>query len=100
MNTEFKVASSLQGLARRLIENNTLDQKAAEAACVQSNKKNKTLLSWLINNKSADPAALANIAADEYCIPIIDIDAFDLGVAPVSLLSEALIEKNRVLPLQ
>jgi len=99
MNTELKITSNLNGLARRLVAENVIDAAAAEAACVQSNKKNQTLLGWLIKNNSADPAALAAVAADEYGIPLIDITAFDLSLAPVSLVNEALIEKHQALPL-
>ena len=99
MNTELKVTSNLNGLARRLVAENVMDAAAAESACVQSNKKNQTLLGWLIKNKSTDPAALAAAAAEEYGIPLIDITAFDLSLAPISLVSEALIEKHQALPL-
>ena len=99
MNTEFKVTSNLNGLARRLVGSNLLDEASAENACVQANKKNKTLLAWLIKNNSADPASLASAAAEEYGIPLIDISAFDLSQAPLSLVSEALIDKHQALPL-
>ncbi len=99
MNTELKVASNLQGLARRLVAESVLDQSAAENACVQSNKKNKTLLAWLIKNKAGEPQKLATAAAEEYGIPLIDIRSFDLSQAPVSLLSESLIDKHQALPL-
>jgi type IV pilus assembly protein PilB len=84
MNTEFKVTSNLNGLARRLVMEDVLDEAAAENACVQSNKKNKTLLGWLIKNEYAKADSLAAIAADEYGIPLIDISAFNLSQAPVS----------------
>ena len=99
MNTELKVTSNLHGLARRLVADEIMDAAAAENACVQSNKKNKTLLAWLIKNKAANSADLAAAAADEYGIPLIDISAFDLSQAPVSLVSEALIDKHQALPL-
>lgn len=99
MNTELKPNDNLQGLARRLVAENILDQAAAENACVQSNKKNKTLLGWLITNQAADPAQLVSAASDEYGIPLVDIRSVDLGLAPVGLLSESLIEKHQVLPL-
>ena len=99
MNTELKVSSNLSGLARRLVGENILDEATASHACAQSNKKNKTLLAWLIKNHSADPTALAAAAAEEFGIPLIDISAFDLSQAPLSLVSEALIEKHEALPL-
>jgi type IV pilus assembly protein PilB len=82
-----------------LVAENILDQDAAENACVQSSKKNKTLLAWLVKTNAADPETLAGAAAEEYGIPLIDIRAFDLSMAPISLLSESLIEKHQSLPL-
>jgi type IV pilus assembly protein PilB len=99
MNTEFKVTSNLNGLARRLVVSNILNEASAENACVESAKKNKTLLAWLIKNKAADSALLASAAAEEYGIPLIDISAFDLSQSPISLVSEALIDKHQALPL-
>jgi type IV pilus assembly protein PilB len=99
MNTEFKVTSNLHGLARRLVSEDILDATAAENACAESNKKNKTLLGWLIKNKAANVSVLAAAAAEEYGIPLIDIAAFDLSQAPISLVSETLIEKHKALPL-
>jgi type IV pilus assembly protein PilB len=99
MNTELKVTSNLNGLARRLVMDDVLDEATAENACAQSNKKNKTLLGWLIKNEAAKADMFAAIAADEYGIPLIDISAFNLSQAPVSLVSEALIEKHQALPL-
>ena len=99
MNTEFKVTSNLHGLALRLVADEVLDAAEAEHAVVQSNKKNKTLLAWLIKNNAANSSDLAAAAADEYGIPLIDITTFDLSQAPVSLVSEALIDKHQALPL-
>jgi type IV pilus assembly protein PilB len=99
MNTEFKVTSNLQGLARRLVSDDILDEASAENACVQSSKKNTTLLSWLIKSKAANARDIATAASEEYGIPLIDIRSFDLSQAPISLVSEALIEKHMALPL-
>ena len=99
MNTELKVTSNLHGLARRLIADGIIEERAAEAAYAESTRKNKTLLAWLIKTNAAGSDLLAAAAADEYGIPLIDIRAFDLSQAPLSLVSETLIEKHQVLPL-
>ncbi len=99
MNTELKVSSKLNGLARRLVEDDILDQARVEDACAQASSKNKSLLSWLIKTEGADPGQLAAAAANEFGIPLIDIRAFDLSQAPISLVSETLIEKHQALPL-
>ncbi|NCF63975.1 MAG: type IV-A pilus assembly ATPase PilB [Gammaproteobacteria bacterium] len=89
----------MQGLARRLVSDDILDEASAENACVQSSKKNTTLLSWLIKSKAANARDIATAASEEYGIPLIDIRSFDLSQAPISLVSEALIEKHMALPL-
>jgi type IV pilus assembly protein PilB len=98
MNTELKVASPLNGLARRLVGSGVLEAQA-ENACTKANKTGKSLLSYLLKESLAEPLALAEAAAAEYGIPLIDINAFDLSVAPLSLVSEVLIEKHTALPL-
>ena len=63
MNTEVKVTSNLNGLARRLVGEGILDEVVAEEACSKSNTKNKTLLKWLIGSEMANPADLAAAAS-------------------------------------
>jgi type IV pilus assembly protein PilB len=99
MSTELKATSNLTGFARRLVDDNLLDEAAVEEACRQAAKKNKTLLAWLIKSGQGDPTGLATAAADEYGIPLVDVYAFDLSQAPISLVSESLIEKHQALPL-
>ena len=100
MSTELKVASTINDLARRLVESHILNPAQAANACAQASRKNQSLLGWLIQNGAAPPAQLAAAAAEEYGVPLIDIRAFDLSQVPLSLVSEALIEKHQALPLQ
>jgi type IV pilus assembly protein PilB len=100
MSTELKVASTTNDLARRLVESHILDPAQAANACAQASRKNQSLLGWLIQNGEAPAAQLAAAASEEYGVPLIDIRAFDLSQAPLSLVSEALIEKHQALPLQ
>jgi len=99
MNTELKVTGNLHGLARRLVAEDIVDPATVESALAQSGKKNKTLLAALIANRAANADQLAMAAAEEYGIPLIDIRAFDLSQAPLSLVSETLIDKHQALPL-
>ena len=99
MNTELKVASPLNGLARRLVGDGVLSEEQATKACQEANKNSKSLLSHLLQHQQAPPTALAQAASTEYGIPLIDVNAFDLSVAPLSLVNEALIEKHNALPL-
>lgn len=99
MNTELKATSQLHGFARRLVAEGLMEEQTALDASINAGKKGNTILAWMIKNNSLDPEALINAASIEYGVPIIDIRAVDLSIAPMSLVDEALIEKHRALPL-
>ena len=99
MNTELKATSQLHGFARRLVAEGLMEETAAINAGRDAAKKGKTILAWLIKDKSVDSEALTIAASVEYGVPIIDIRAIDLSIAPVSLVNERLIEKHRAFPL-
>jgi type IV pilus assembly protein PilB len=99
MNTELKATSQLHGFARRLVAEGLMEEQAAVSAGVEAHKSGLTILAWLIKQKVVDPQALTIAASVEYGIPIIDIRAIDLSIAPISLVNERLIEKHRAFPL-
>jgi type IV pilus assembly protein PilB len=99
MNTELKATSQLHGFARRLVAEGLMEEQAAINAGKEASKSGKTILAWLIKQKQVDPEALTNAASVEYGVPIIDIRAIDLGIAPISLVNERLIEKHQAFPL-
>ncbi len=99
MNTELKANSKLHGFARRLVAEGLMEEQAAIEAGIEANKHGVTVLAWMIRNKSLDPEALVNAASVEYGVPIIDIRAVDLSIAPLSLVDENLIQKHNTFPL-
>ncbi len=99
MSSELKVSSNLHGLAHRLVGEGIMDEISAEEARLEANRNNTTLLSSLIKSEKFNPADLAAAAADEYGIPLINVQSFDLSLAPLGLISESLMEKHQALPL-
>ncbi len=99
MNTELKATNQLHGFARRLVAEGLMEEQVARDASVNAGEKGLTILAWMIKNQSIDPQVLINAASVEYGVPIIDINAVDLSIAPVSLIDERLIEKHRAFPL-
>ena len=99
MNTELKVSNHLHGFARRLVSEGLMDEQTALEAVDSAGKKGSTILAWVIKENGVDPEVLAAAASLEYGVPLIDVAAFDLKVAPISLVDERLIEKHRALPL-
>ena len=86
MNTELKVSNHLHGFARRLVAEGLMEEKAALEAVDLAGKKGNTILAWTIRENGVDPDLLAAAASIEYGVPIIDINSFDLGAAPISLV--------------
>ncbi len=99
MSTELKVSSHLHGFARRLVSEGLLEEQAALDAVESATKKGSTILAWMIREDGLDPELLASAASVEYGVPLIDANAFDLSIAPLSLVDERLIHKHRALPL-
>ena len=95
MNTELKATNQLHGFARRLVAEGLMEEQVARDASINAGKKGLTILAFMIKNLSLDPQVLITAASVEYGVPIIDIRAVDLSIAPVSLVDERLIEKHR-----
>ena len=91
--------TSLSGLAKRLVLDNIISEESAIKA-VESAKKEKTLLvSYLVQNKLANPTAIAQSASMEFGIPIFDLRSIDPDVIPRELIQEKLIRQHHILPL-
>ena len=91
--------TSLSGLAKRLVLDDIISEEVAISA-VEAAKKEKTLLvSHLVQNKLADPSAIAQSASMEFGIPIFDLRSIDPDVMPKELIKENLIRQHHILPL-
>ena len=99
MNTELKVSNHLHGFARRLVAEGLIEEQAALEAVDLAGKNGSTILAWMIQENGVDSGVLAATASVEYGVPVLDVAAFDMTVAPVSLVDENLIQKHRALPL-
>ena len=99
MNTERIVSGQLRGFARRLVADGLIEEQVALEASAEASKNGQNILSWMIEKELVDPKSLAAAAAVEYGTPLLDIAAVDLSHAPLSLVSETLIEKHMALPL-
>ena len=87
MNTQLKITSDLNGLARRLVIEASW-MKHGRQRLHESNRKQDTP-QLAHQDQDADPCS-RSAASDEYGIPMIDVAVRSPG--PISLVSEALIE--------
>ncbi|HEY9201977.1 MAG TPA: type IV-A pilus assembly ATPase PilB [Gammaproteobacteria bacterium] len=91
--------AKLSGLTRRLVLDGLLDEGAALEAQAESKKEKLNLSQYLVSKKLIAARKLATIAADEFGLPLIDLDAIDKEVIPKDVVSEKLIKKHQAIPL-
>jgi type IV pilus assembly protein PilB len=89
----------LSGLARRLIRDGLLSEQDAEKAQELSNKKKLPFVSWLVDNQLSTPRAIANAAAQEFGVPLLDLNAFEIDRDVVKMVDEKLVRAHHALPL-
>jgi type IV pilus assembly protein PilB len=89
----------LSGLARKLVIDGLMEEAAAAQAFQDALKKKKPFVSYLVENKLAEPLAIAQAAAEEFGVPLLDIGALELDPEITKLLKEDLIRKHHALPL-
>ncbi|MGE0080927.1 MAG: type IV-A pilus assembly ATPase PilB [Thiohalomonadaceae bacterium] len=89
----------LSGLARRLIRDGLLSEQDAEKAQELSNKKKIPFVTWLVENQLGTPRDIANAAAQEFGVPLLDINAFEIDREVVKLVDEKLVRGHHALPL-
>ncbi len=91
--------AKLSGLTRRLVLDGLLDEGAALEAQAESKKEKLNLSQYLVSKKLISASKLATVAADEFGLPLIDLDAIDKEVIPKDVVSEKLIKKHQAIPL-
>ena len=95
MNT----ATSLNGLARRLVTDNLLDAEAARKAVSNSHREKIPFVLYLVNNNILDARTIARVASEEFGTPIFDLSSLSPDSVPQKILSEKLMRKHHALPL-
>ena len=96
MNTD---SASLSGLARRLVNDGLLSQEAALDAYEKAKAAKTPLVSYLVKNKAINDLDLAEAAADEFGVPLFDLNAMDVENLPSGIVAENLIRQHNILPL-
>ena len=93
------LSPSLSGLALRLVRDSLLDQASAADIHARAGKENRSFFAQLIVENTIPSEQAAKAAAEEFGVPLLDIESLDIQSAPIDLVAEKLIEKHSVLPL-
>ncbi|MDT8450792.1 MAG: type IV-A pilus assembly ATPase PilB [Wenzhouxiangellaceae bacterium] len=92
-------AARLPGTGRRLIEEGLLSEEQAIEALANASELGRTFTSHLVRENLIDPLGFAHVAADEFGLPLIDLNALDLRQAPGDAIKEDLMRKHLVVPV-
>lgn len=90
---------ALSGLPRRLVEDSLLSEEIAQKAILESAKKRQQFVSYLVENKLLDSQGIALSASQEFGVPLFQLEALDMSVAPIGLVDEKLIRIHHALPI-
>jgi len=90
---------SLSGLPRRLVQDGIVTEENLEQAQDAARKSGNGLVPVLVAQQMGDAKKIAVAAAHEFGVPLLDLDAIELDLDIVRLVSEKLLSKHRVLPL-
>ncbi len=89
----------LSGLARRLVMDGFIDEATAQKAQNEATESKRTLVSHLVTEKIVPSLDLAQLASNEFGMPLLDINAVDIDIDTFKLVDPKLISLHRGLPI-
>lgn len=89
----------LSGLARKLVLDGILDEEAAQEHHQKALSKKQPFVSYLVENKFAASSAIALAASQEFGVPLLELNSFELDIDTVKTVKEDLIRKHHALPI-
>jgi type IV pilus assembly protein PilB len=89
----------LTGLPQRLVLDGLVDESAMLDAIANARERKTQVVSWLVSHGKASARDIAIAAAQEFGMPLLDLDSVSIDIDIVRLVNEKLLAKHRVLPL-
>jgi len=101
MNSTSSTQSTVRisGLAGRLVAENVLDEDQAKQATVDASKMKVSLVRYLVESLDVDSQELAELAAQEFGVPLFDLNAINRDSIPDKIISPELMSKHHAVPL-
>lgn len=89
----------LGGLARKLVVDGLIAEDVAAQAFQQSLKEKIPFISHVVEKGLADARKIAQTAAEEFGVPLLDLGAVEIDTEVTKLVEEKLIRRHHALPL-
>ncbi len=91
--------SGLGGLPQRLVQDGVVEEAAMLDAMNAARERKSSVVTQLVTSGAAKARDIAVAAANEFGVPLFDLDAVNLEMEIVRLVSDKLLAKHRVLPI-
>jgi diphthamide synthase (EF-2-diphthine--ammonia ligase) len=93
------IESKLSGLAGRLVSSGVLSEEQATEATHEASKLKMSLVRYLVESLDVDSHELAELASQEFGVPLFDVAAFDKASLPEKIVAPELMAKHHAIPL-
>ncbi|KTD61807.1 type IV-A pilus assembly ATPase PilB [Legionella spiritensis] len=89
----------LQGIAQLMVHENLLDKEMAMEYQNQAQANKQSLLQYLVANEVLSAEKIALSVANNFGVPLIDLDCIEPDTLPTTLVNEKLIRRHAIIPL-
>jgi type IV pilus assembly protein PilB len=89
----------LGGLPQRLVQDGVVEEAAMLEAMNVARERKTSVVTQLVTSGAANARDIAVAASNEFGVPLCDLDAVNLDLEIVRLVSDKLLAKHRVLPI-
>ena len=87
------------GLARKLVMDGLLTEEAAAKAWEEAIAAKVPFVSHVVSNRLVSATAVAQVAADEFGVPVLDINSIEIDTDVTKMVQEKLVRENHALPI-
>jgi type IV pilus assembly protein PilB len=94
-----KAIGQLSGLAGRLVAESLISAQQAVEAQKEAAMERMHFVQFLVERKNVDGNRVAEVASQEFGVPLFDIEALNPSFIPLGLVEPSLIIKHHALPL-
>jgi type IV pilus assembly protein PilB len=94
-----KVIGQLSGLAGRLVAEELISAQEASDGQREASLERMHFVQYLVEKKNVNDKRLAEVASQEFGVPLFDIHAFNLSAIPDGLVDVDLVTKHHAMPL-
>ena len=94
-----KAIGQLSGLAGRLVAESLITAQQAVEAQKDASLEGMHFVQFLVEKKDVDGHRVAEVASNEFGVPLFDMNAFNQAAIPTGLVEADLVTKHHALPL-